>query len=78
MGNIGKSKTFLALRFHLPYYLYKQLGSQFWVILLLNSIIVFLDGIGIAMFVPLLQLTEVNAQNGGQPNEVLIKLQTEV
>lgn len=76
MGSLGKTKTALATKFYLPYYLYKQLGNKFWIVLLLNSVLVFLDGIGIAMFVPLLQLTEANVSSGTAPNEVMVKLQT--
>lgn len=57
---IARTKTFLATRFYLLYYIYRRLGKKMLVILFINCISVLLDGIGIALFVPLLQLMDRN------------------
>lgn len=74
MGNTVKTPPLPAAKFYLLIYLYRQLGNRFWLILILNGLFVFLDGIGIAMFVPLLQLTDSGMSSGGAPDEVSAKL----
>lgn len=75
MGNTSKTPPFPATKFYLLNYLYRQLGNRFWLILILNGLFVFLDGIGIAMFVPLLQMNDGGIPSAGDPGGVTAKIQ---
>lgn len=58
---INRLKDTLAARFSTLFYFYRFLRLRMFLLLLFNFIMVLLDGIGITMFVPLLQITDGNS-----------------
>lgn len=60
-----KIKSAIAKKFETLYYFYQYIGSRLWVMLACNFIMAILDGVGLTMFVPLLQIADgVNSIKG--------------
>ncbi len=70
---INKIKSFLAEKFETLYYFYRYIGYRLWVMLTCNFLMAMLDGIGLTMFVPLLQIADSkgNLAEGGKLNQYL-------
>lgn len=67
---IDKAKIFLAGKFSILYYFYKQLGFRLFLTLLFNVLTVLMDGFGLALFVPLLKIAdEGSAATAGDVSE---------
>ncbi len=56
--NINQLKTLIAQRFETLYFFYTYMGNRLFLLLLFNFLMAFLDGVGLMMFVPLLQLAD--------------------
>lgn len=56
--NINQLKTLIAQRFESLYFFYTYMGNRLFLLLLFNFLMAFLDGVGLMMFVPLLQIAD--------------------
>ncbi|WP_140937947.1 ABC transporter ATP-binding protein [Sphingobacterium lumbrici] len=65
------TKSFFADKFKTLYYFYKYLGNKIFILLFFNFLMVLMDGLGLTMFVPLLQIAD-GANNATGGNEKLI------
>ncbi len=63
--NINQLKTLIAQRFETLYFFYTYMGNRLFLLLLFNFLMAFLDGVGLMMFVPLLQLADDPAAAAG-------------
>lgn len=66
-------KSFLAKQFSTLYYFYQYLGKKLFFLLFFNFLMVLMDGFGLTMFVPLLQIAD-NSQSNLSENNSLINL----
>ncbi len=55
---INQLKTWIAQRFETLYFFYTYMGNRLFLLLIFNFLMAFLDGIGLMMFVPLLQVAD--------------------
>lgn len=62
---LNKIKTFIAKKLDTLYYFYKYIGNKIFTLLLFNFLYVLMDGFGLTMFIPLLQLADGNTNTQG-------------
>lgn len=68
-------KTFLATKFSILYYFYKQLGFKLVLTLLFNSLTVLMDGFGLTLFIPLLKIAGESVQTVDKTDKVTYAVQ---
>ena len=68
-------KEFIKKRFHSLYFFYQFLGFRIFILLLFSLLMVVLDSLGIAMFVPLLQIAD-HSQSIDATDDKVIKYTT--
>lgn len=70
-----KIKSYLANRMGNLYFFYQKFGNRFFILLIFSFFVVLLDSVGIAMFVPLLQLVDGLQVGEGGTGKLLALLQ---
>ena len=68
---LGEIKTYIAEKFEILYYFYKYIGNSFFLLLGFNFLSVLMDGLGLTMFVPLLQIADNNVGLEGNNGELV-------
>lgn len=76
MSNFRVIKSVIAKRFETLYYFYQYIGAKLWLMLFCNFIMALLDGVGLTMFVPLLQVAD--GTNSIKGDNKLIGLVTKI
>lgn len=69
---LNKIKIFIVKKFDTLYYFYKYIGNKIFILLVFNFLYVLMDGFGLTMFIPLLQIADGNTNTEGA-NGRLIK-----
>lgn len=73
---IHSTKIFLATKFKLLYYFYKQLGKRLFYTLLFNCLVVLMDGFGLTLFIPLLKIAGSSQEEQVQPDRMTEVIKT--
>ena len=68
---INKLKLFIAKKFDTLYYFYKYIGNNIFLLLLFNFLYVLMDGLGLTMFIPLLQIADGNTNMDGANGKLI-------
>ncbi|OCB69092.1 ATP-binding cassette, subfamily B, MsbA [Flavobacterium glycines] len=62
---LNKIKIFIVKKFDTLYYFYKYIGNKIFILLVFNFLYVLMDGFGLTMFIPLLQIADGNTNTEG-------------